>query len=78
MTISREGLLFPYVHAPELLAMGVTLPTICISMVATRFFIRRMQKARIAPDDWLSLAALLYSYFAMKQKHHVDLRRFCR
>ncbi|MCJ1320196.1 hypothetical protein MMC15_005534, partial [Xylographa vitiligo] len=58
MTTSTAGLSFSYVYAPEVVALGATLPAVGILIVATRFCIRRSQKTSISADDWLILGAL--------------------
>ena len=61
MTTSTAGLSFSYVSAAEVLALGATLPAVCILTVATRFYVRRIQKTEVSVDDWLILAALVGS-----------------
>ena len=58
-TRSTKELSFSYIDAPEVIALGATLPTVGIAIVATRFYLRRAQKVGISADDWLILGALV-------------------
>lgn len=64
MATSTASLSFSYVDAPEVLSLGATMSTVAIVVVATRFYLRRIQKSRVAADDWLILAALVSRPFS--------------
>ena len=46
---------FKFVNASETIAVGATLPIICVMVVALRFFTRTRQVAQVGIDDWLIL-----------------------
>ena len=53
---------FRYVDAAETIAIGVTLPIVCIAVVALRFYTRTRQTAYLGIDDWLILGGVVSYY----------------
>ena len=50
-TRSTKGLSFSYEDAPEVIALGATLPTVDIAIVATRFHLWKAKNIKIAADS---------------------------
>ncbi|KAG8526997.1 uncharacterized protein KY384_008426 [Bacidia gigantensis] len=50
---------FKYVDAAETIAMGVTLPLVCMGIVASRFYTRTRQSVQPGIDDWLILGGVI-------------------
>lgn len=50
---------FKYVDHAETIAIGATLPAVCIGVVALRFYTRTRQSVNLGIDDWLILGALV-------------------
>ena len=48
---------FGFVSPAEVIAAGVVLPVLGIIVVALRFHARRIQKAHVGIDDWLTVPA---------------------
>lgn len=57
--MSTNDLSIPFVYAGEVYAAAIVLPLIAIATVSLRFFMRISGPARIGPDDWITLAALV-------------------
>ena len=59
-------------HTPGgVLAVSIALPILSIIAVFLRFYTRRLQKAKLGIDDWLTLPALVgCTYFSLRS--HVD------
>lgn len=49
---------FQFVNAKETVALGSTLPVVCLIVIALRFFTRRLQNVKVGSDDWLALCGL--------------------
>lgn len=44
---------FAFIPPGDVLASGIVLPIVCVSLVGIRFWIRIVQKAKLGADDWL-------------------------
>ena len=64
---------FKYVDAAETIAIGVTLPTVCIAVVVLRFYTRAKQTACLGIDDWLILGGVVSCYQASCTVRRADL-----
>ena len=53
------GTTFSYAYPGEVIAAGAVLPSLCIIIVALRFWTRSLQKGNYGVDDWLTLPALV-------------------
>ncbi|KAI1116642.1 hypothetical protein F5Y14DRAFT_448801 [Nemania sp. NC0429] len=51
---------FALVTPGDVLAAGITLPIICLAVVAARFYVRVMQKAAPGLDDWCILVGAFF------------------
>ncbi len=72
-TRSTAGLSFSYVNAPEVIALGTALPAVATIIVATRFYLRRIQNTRISVDDWLILGALVRLLWRMSASNRPNV-----
>jgi hypothetical protein len=41
------------------MAIGITLPIVCVLVVALRYWTRYLQKVKVGVDDWFILAGLV-------------------
>lgn len=48
-----------YITPGTMIGVGVLFPVLSISFVGLRFYIRRIQRARLLADDWLLVPALV-------------------
>ncbi|KAI0169962.1 hypothetical protein GGR52DRAFT_592591 [Hypoxylon sp. FL1284] len=51
---------FALVTPGQVLSAGIILPLLCVALVGTRFYIRRVQKASPGIDDWLITLGALF------------------
>jgi hypothetical protein len=49
----------PYVFHNSVLALGITMPIVCMLLVGLRMYVRRYQKAGLGADDWLAFGTLV-------------------
>ena len=50
---------FKYVDSAKTIAIGVTLPAVCIAVVSLRFYTRSQSSVRLGTDDWLIVGGLV-------------------
>ena len=50
---------FSYITPNKFIAISVLFPLLNVIVVALRFYTRRVQRASLKSDDWLTLAALV-------------------
>lgn len=56
---------FKYVDAAETIAIGATLPIVCIAIVGLRVYTRTQQSVRLGPDDYLIVGGLVRVLISM-------------
>ena len=56
---SVDEISFAYATPAGIIAAAVILPSIGMTLVSLRFYVRSQQSARIGVDDWLSVAGLV-------------------
>ena len=49
----------PFVYAGEVMAAGIVIPIVAISVVASRFWLRSFKHIGVGVDDWFILASLV-------------------
>ena len=57
-TARNEGNLYPN-DGYKLVTVACVVSILCIIVVAARFFASQLKKAKIGPDDWISIPALV-------------------
>ena len=59
---SGNELHIAFAGAGEIMAAGIVLPLVGISVVSLRFWLRLVQKSSIGMDDWTIAGALVVNY----------------
>lgn len=57
--VQWEKLPFRFVTPGEVFSIGLVFPLVCIALGAARLHVRRLQKQKLGPDDWLSILGII-------------------
>ena len=62
-----------YITPNAILAVSIIFPIFSVLIVSLRFYVRRVQNARLLGDDWLLLPALVQRQSAFWQEPITDI-----
>ena len=59
MATQWEKLPFRFVSPGEVFSIGLVFPLVCMVLGGARLYVRRIQKLKLGPDDWLAILGIV-------------------